>query len=119
MKPCKCFKLTDKDWYPPWRLDQEDGRFDTVNLVQVSLIEFPLDRGGGWRVAVWGADDTGMEKDFLPPKNTTKLRHEEQKRREYQDHGMTYMQALATFLEVCAQEKVNRVWLEKERFVSA
>lgn len=53
------FKPTNDDWHPCYR----------DNTVEVSYIGelwrgIKGDRPKQWRVAVWGADDTGYEKDF-------------------------------------------------------
>ena len=55
------FKSTKDDWYPSFKIEG-DARYD--DLVSVSYLE--LVPSGEWRVCVWGADDMGVELDFLP-----------------------------------------------------
>ncbi len=58
-----CFKRTTDDWHPSHALaDWYNGTPPGgVLLVEVSLITLT---DGKTRVCVWGADDTGMERDF-------------------------------------------------------
>lgn len=48
----ECFISTLEDWHPNF-----DGKY--VRLFVVEFVD-----SDGYRVAVWGADDTGMERDF-------------------------------------------------------
>jgi hypothetical protein len=57
----ECFIPTSEDWSPNF---DAKGRPDRQgHYVLLKLAEFP-DRLG-YRVSVWGADDRGMEHDFL------------------------------------------------------
>lgn len=58
----RCFKLTDDDWNPSYKMNGYHQGVKNPNLVEVSFIQFCNNEG--WRVCVWGADDSGMEKDF-------------------------------------------------------
>lgn len=56
----ECFIETTDSWYPNF---DGYGRPDLGGkYVKLILVEF-VD-SDGYRVAVWGADDTGMERDF-------------------------------------------------------
>lgn len=52
MKRQNVFKLTNDDWYPNYENN-------TVRLQYIGLLS-----DGKYRVAVWGNDDFGFEKDF-------------------------------------------------------
>lgn len=54
MKKITVYKHTKKEWYPVYKLDNEQ-------LVQVNF--GPLSNGR-WRVSCWGSDDYGIERDF-------------------------------------------------------
>lgn len=52
----RTWKETTDDWYPNF-----EG-----NIVAVSLLKLnDIPPNNCWRVSIWGADDDGMEKDFL------------------------------------------------------
>jgi len=56
----ECFIPTSEDWSPNF---DAKGRPDRDgHHVRLALVEF-FDHSG-YRVMVWGADDTGMERDF-------------------------------------------------------
>jgi hypothetical protein len=61
-----CFKPTRDDWYPSYGCCAGEG-IDNAQfphkLVRVVLHLWPAP-SGRVRVSVWGADDTGMERDF-------------------------------------------------------
>ena len=59
-----CFKLTDDDWYPSYKLDGYHKGVERPKMVTLTFLQFLHDEG--WRVCVWGADDCGMHKDFSP-----------------------------------------------------
>lgn len=50
----ECYKPTMDDWCPSYNING----LDAVKVMFIILID------GGYRVAVWGRDDYGMEKDF-------------------------------------------------------
>lgn len=56
-----CFKLTDDDWCPSFKIQKKYEGKENVPFVEVSFIELT---NGMWRCCVWGGDDFGMEKDF-------------------------------------------------------
>jgi hypothetical protein len=55
------FMEVQEDWYGNFRI-AADARYPDTKLVHVFLTAF-LD-GSGWKVAVWGNDDCGMEREF-------------------------------------------------------
>lgn len=81
-------KKTQDDWHPNF-----EG-----NKVRVRLIWLGPDYEN-YRVCVWGADDFGMEKDFID--------------------GDNYVTALSTFQLLCMKEYVNIADLKKLGFVLA
>jgi hypothetical protein len=56
------FKATEEDWYPSYDLGVEK-----MKLLRVAFMPLRAwkDNPEQWRVCVWGADDFGMEKDFI------------------------------------------------------
>lgn len=87
------FKLTEDDWYPPFRI----GRYnvnETNSLVEVSFLEYS--NSYGWKVYVTGADDFSLEKEY--PLN---------QRQEAYD----------MFLHIIAQDRVSETYLHKLGFV--
>lgn len=90
----RVMKKTTCDWYPPYRLDGP-YRGKPLDLVEVSFLELS---DNSWRVCIWGADDTGKEKDFLP----------EQREDAWQ-----------TFVLVISQDAVNPGWLADNGFINA
>lgn len=52
---------TEEDWHPNFQ----------NNMLRLRL--YRLNNNKGFRVCIWGADDTGMEKDF--PYSVTGLEH--------------------------------------------
>jgi hypothetical protein len=60
MERIECFKPTNDDWYPNYPND----------TVRVALMVNMDNKGEIWhRVCVWGADDCGMEMDFVGKEN--------------------------------------------------
>ena len=56
----ECFIETTDDWYPNFDAEgKPDRNGQHVRLVMCEFVDH-----SGYRVAVWGADDTGMERDF-------------------------------------------------------
>ena len=75
-----CYKPTDDDFYPNyWK--------DTVEVLLMDL------HGGGYRVAVWGADDTGYDFDFE-----------------------NLIDAQNMYYELILQEKLNVTYLKEKGF---
>ena len=97
MQPTRVFKLTDDDWSPSHYLgDYYMGQKPmTVKLVEVSVLELV---DGCFRVCVWGNDDLGMERDFMP-----------------YEHSL----AQKMFHDVVALDRVNKDKLEEWGFVYA
>ena len=56
------YKLTTDDWCPSYTLSLGVSWGKVVPVV-LCVVGNP-GTSQGWRVAVWGADDCGMEKDF-------------------------------------------------------
>lgn len=81
------YKLTQDDWYPNFFLDDRETNLIRVSLTQIS----PLNKKETWRVAVWGNDDIGMNKDF---ENEHAKKH-----------------AVAEFQAVFMEQYVNKEWL--------
>lgn len=93
--PIRCFKLTDDDWYPCFKIDGWYGGVEGETFVEVSLLAL---RDGEYRVCVWGADDCGMELD-LP----------------HTEHD----KAVQLFFDVIQQSRVSMGYLKKRGFVNA
>lgn len=60
------FKRTEDDWYPAyilkgWYKGKRNPKLVTVSLLQLRAYA----DNDGWRVCVWGGDDTGLERDYL------------------------------------------------------
>ena len=53
------YKLTVEDWYPGYR---QECLKSPCTLVKISLYKY---ENGLGRISVWGADDHGMERDFV------------------------------------------------------
>lgn len=99
MKPKKlervsCFKMTDDDWYPSYKLQGYHAGTMNQKLVTVTFLQFP--DGGGYRCCVWGQDDCGMDFD-------------------HEDRNLVWF----TFMDVLFQEKVNKGFLKDRGFVPA
>lgn len=58
MEKIEVYKTTEENWSPSYKLLYSHPTF----LVRCFIIQL---QDGQWRVAVWGADDFGMERDFL------------------------------------------------------
>ena len=56
------FLEVHENWYGNFRIADDVRYTDTRLFVKVSLVGY-LD-GSGWKVAVWGNDDCGMEREF-------------------------------------------------------
>ncbi len=84
MKEKKVMKDTDDDWYPNFENEQVELRY----LGELS--------DGTFRVAVWGADDCGMERDFILESD-----------------------AIAMFDTLNSYEKINQSDLEKLDFLNS
>lgn len=80
------FKVTQDDWHPSWQLGSK------LCAVEV-MLDPPLTDHGSWRIAVFGADDYGME---FVTSNETKARNK--------------------YLEVIAMQYVNQDALKKLGF---
>lgn len=91
------FKLTNGEWYPSYVIDGYHNGNQNPKLVEVSFLELiPFGKSPKeWRVAVWGADDTGMDIDF-PSEEREK--------------------AFALFVEVITQQYVDRDYLTSKGF---
>lgn len=61
MDKISVFKQTSDDWSPSHQLSSWYKGFSNVMLVEVTFM--PLSNGK-WRVAAWGNDDCGLEKDL-------------------------------------------------------
>ena len=68
------FVRTNEDWYPSFggnnsvNKDEDIKQFKlTGPSIRVYAVKLRISNklSGVWRVGVWGADDTGMEKDYL------------------------------------------------------
>jgi len=88
------FKLTQDDWAPSYQLNGPYGGRRDGKLVIVAISELA---DGTHRVSVWGADDDGMERDYV------------------NDWGA----AIELFDDVIQQEYVNKQWLRGQGFVQA
>lgn len=94
------FKECIGEWAPNFKLEGKyKGRY--ANLVAVSFLKLLPYKGEDskecllkYRVCVWGADDFGMERDFI---------HRDQ--------------ALKMFNKVIAQEKISPLFLKDNDFV--
>lgn len=84
---CEIYKQTTDDWFPCYVVEDEG-----TQLVRIKFTH----TGSEWRVCAWGADDCGMERDFID-KN----------------------EAWFCFLEVIRLEDVTKDCLKKRGFVSA
>jgi hypothetical protein len=62
-----CFKVTEDDWYPAYRMSNGNTK-----LVMVSVFHF-IQTLDALRVCVWGMDDLGLEKDFTDADEALKL----------------------------------------------
>lgn len=60
MEKISVFKQTSDDWYPSQQLASWYRGFSNVMLVEVMFMAL---NDGKWRVAAWGNDDFGLEKD--------------------------------------------------------
>ena len=83
----RAFKPTSDDWYPSYHLK-------SMKLVEVKLLE--LFNPDGWRVCAWGADDFGMERDWLTWRG--------------------WFSAQSMFQKILEQDKVNQAFLRKQGF---
>jgi hypothetical protein len=85
------FKKTKDNWYPNY-----EERISGDSLVEVSFMKlYPSEEyPENYRVCIWGADDFGMEKDFV-----------------------TENEAWVVFLEVIGLEFVNHRELEELGFI--
>lgn len=59
----EAFVAVHEDWYGNFKL-ADDARYPDTRFVCVMFLGLTED--AGWRVAVWGNDDAGMERDFPP-----------------------------------------------------
>ena len=59
----EAFVAVHEDWYGNFKL-ASDARYPDTRFVCVMFLCLTGD--AGWRVAVWGNDDCGMERDFPP-----------------------------------------------------
>jgi hypothetical protein len=59
----EAFVAVQEDWYGNFKL-ADDARYPDTRFVCVMFLGLTED--AGWRVAVWGNDDCGMEQDFPP-----------------------------------------------------
>lgn len=66
------FKPVSEDWHGNFRIADDKRHLDT-KLVEVMVFE-ELD-GSGFRVAVWGNDDMGMEKSFTTAEGALGMFH--------------------------------------------
>lgn len=55
----QAFKITTEDWSPSYKLDCYKG--EQVLLLDVKLYKL---NDNTYRICIWGADDTGLEKDI-------------------------------------------------------
>ncbi len=55
---------TEEDWFPPYKTNASNKNWIEVSLHKDSPILY--------RVAIWGADDFGMEKEFITKKEAMK-----------------------------------------------
>jgi len=56
----EAYKPTHDDWYGNYKVQSQDLELVNVGFTQTG----PTGAKSDWRVAVWGTDDCGMEKDF-------------------------------------------------------
>ena len=63
------YKHTNDSWYPSYQLCSDNENQQNM-LVEVSFMKLADDQitddDKQWRVCVWGEDDCGMEKDYIP-----------------------------------------------------
>lgn len=83
------------EWHPSYVLSVDQGHRISY-MVRVSLLQLPTT--DEYRVAVWGADDDGMERDFS--------RHEDQ-------------DAALLFMELLRQPVLTKDYLKSKGFVPA
>lgn len=62
MDAMRCFKLCHGEWHPSYNLLHYHNGVFQPKLVEVSYL--PL-TDGKFRVCVWGADDFGLERDYV------------------------------------------------------
>ncbi len=89
------FVPVNENWYPSFKIDYQGE----ILLVRVTLHETTLSFDPPFtRVSVWGADDCGMEKDYL---------------------ATEFAQAKEDWLKVIQQKNLTRKWLNEQGFVNA
>lgn len=101
------YKQTEDEWYPSYWSEE------LANMVRVVYLDF-IDHSG-YRVAVWGADDCGMEKDFL----YSKLDIEMSTSHRNFINSTVLLDSHHCFMKVISQEFVNKKWLKEQGFVNA
>lgn len=89
------FVPVDEDWYPSFTVKWQGE----IKLVRVTLHETCLlFKDPFTRVSIWGADDCGMEKDYL---------------------ATDFEKARADWLMVVQKKKLTRAWLYEQGFINA
>lgn len=91
--PIRCFKLTDDEWWPSYKVDGWHFGVKSQKLVHVSFLQFHDE--SGWRCCVWGADDFGLDFDSTVRSDVWNM-----------------------WLLVMAQEKLTVAWLREMGFVN-
>lgn len=91
----RVFKLTEDEWFPPYKLAGWYKGQEGVKLVEVSLLPLSSYPVNVWRVCVWGGDDFGMEKDLTNYEDAEKLflevlRLPSVTRKDLKDFGFDY-----------------------------
>lgn len=87
------FVPVEEDWYPSFQIKWQG----TIQLVRVTLHRYYLKSSEqSFRVSVWGADDCGMEKDYLADE---------------------LLRAQLDWLKIVQQKKLTKEWLLSEGFI--